>query len=108
MLATLDQKTQLCIDTCLMCYKACSQALAYCLDKGGKYADPKHIGLLMDCASICLACADVCLRGGNYKQLKIACDEVCQLCAASCSQFDDEILRKCAEMNRACVGTCSD
>lgn len=31
------------IQTTLDCYKSCLETKKYCLQKGGKHADPKHI-----------------------------------------------------------------
>ena len=51
----LSVEMRRCDELCLECYRTCLETVAYCLQKGGHYADAGHIRLLLDCADICQA-----------------------------------------------------
>lgn len=97
-----------CINSCQECYSACFEAVNYCLQKGGKHADPTHIRLLLDCADVCQFCAGAMLRHTElYQAFCTASAEACERCAESCEKFpDDEQMKKCAEICRSCADDC--
>ena len=97
-----------CIDECLNCHRVCLETVQYCLQQGGKHADPRHITTLLDCAEICQTSANFMLRGSELHGRTCAvCAEVCARCAQSCEEMgDDEQMRACAEACRSCAESC--
>ena len=43
---------QRCIQECLRCHGVCLTAIAHCLRKGGRHADPNHITTMLDCVEM--------------------------------------------------------
>jgi len=84
--------------------------VTHCLDKGGKHAESRHIGLLLDCAEICQTSANFMLRGSDQHPSACAiCAEVCERCAARCDQLGNEdFMRRCAEACRRCAQSCRE
>ncbi len=97
-----------CIQECLSCHSICLQTVAYCLNMGGKHADARHIGLLLDCAQSCQTSADFMLRGSSLHGRACGfCAEVCEQCAQSCEQMgDDAQMKACADECRRCAESC--
>jgi hypothetical protein len=85
-------------------YRACMEALNFCLQKGGKYIEPKYIRLLTDCAELCQVNADFMMRGSEmYSHTNYACGDVCERCAEACERMgDDPVLKACADACRRC------
>ena len=96
------------------CHSICLQTVSYCLQMGGKHADPMHIGLLLDCGEICQTSANFMLRNSPlHGRTCGVCAEVCEQCAQSCEQVlgfansgDDEQVRVCADACRRCAESC--
>jgi hypothetical protein len=103
-----DNDMRQCIQNCLDCHRVCLETVAYCLQKGGKHADPKHLRLLMDCAEICQTSANFMLRGSElHTRTCFACAEVCERCEASCASMgDDATMKACADACRRCAESC--
>lgn len=101
---------QTCIDDCLDCHSICLETVSHCLQMGGEHADPRHIGLLLDCAEICQTSANFMLRNSDFHSETCGvCADVCLACAASCEQFrDDKQMMACAEVCRRCAGSCRE
>ena len=101
---------QRCIDDCLDCHSVCLETVNHCLQMGGKHADPRHIGLLLDCAEICQTSANFMLRDSAlHGRTCGVCAEVCMRCAESCEQFrDDQQMMACAEVCRRCAESCRE
>jgi hypothetical protein len=97
-----------CIDNCLACHRVCMETLAWCLEKGGRHAEPGHPRLLMDCAAICETSAGFMLRGSPlHSRTCFACAEVCQACADACEKTGtDARMKACAEACRRCEASC--
>lgn len=97
-----------CIDLCSNTYKLCVSAVTYCIKKGGKYADPKHIQLLQDCARICGISANFMIRGSEYHSLTCAaCAKISSVCADSCENFKkDDTMKACAKACRKSAESC--
>jgi len=98
-----------CIQNCLECYSICFETAHHCLTMGGKHADPKHIGLLNNCAQICQTSAAFMLSGSElHGRVCGVCAEVCRACEQSCSSManGDETMRRCAEICRRCAESC--
>jgi hypothetical protein len=84
--------------------------------KGGKYTefpqtDTRHMHTMMECMSICAACAKKCLEEGHKKTaaLTAECADICALAikSASCqSEFNHQIMNLCAQVCRRCADEC--
>lgn len=97
-----------CIDRCIACYRACEQAAAHCLQKGGRHADAEHIRALLDCAEICRTSSVFMLRGSEHHHLTCGvCAEICAACATSCDALNDSEMKRCADACRACAASCA-
>lgn len=97
------------IDDCMEAYKICRQTAAYCVNEGGRLAEPHRIQILHDCAEINLAMADFLSRASRFhSELGKLCIEITRACAESISQeeHDDPQLRityaVCEGAIRAC------
>jgi hypothetical protein len=104
-----DREMQQCIDECLGCHSICLQTVQHCLEMGGRYAEPQHITLLLDCAEICQTSANFMLRGSvHHTRTCAVCAEVCRACEDDCRHMggDDEAMRQCAEACRRCAESC--
>ena len=101
---------QACISNCLECHRVCLETVAYCLEKGGRHAEARHIVLLLDCAQICATSADSMIRGSDRHRLTCGiCAEVCEACAADCeSMAHDRRMKACAEVCRRCATSCRE
>ncbi len=97
-----------CVDSCIECYKVCTETLPHCLELGGRHAEASHITLLLNCARICQLSADFMLTGSPlHVHTCKACAEICQQCADDCaSMTDDEQMKRCAEICKRCAESC--
>ena len=105
----ITTEMQQCIDECTRCHNVCLATASYCLELGGKHADPAHIGLLLDCAEICQTSANFMLRSSERHGLTCrVCADICGACADSCDRMGkgDEKLAQCAEECRRCQRSC--
>ena len=98
-----------CIRNCTDCHALCVATIRYCLEQGGRHADPAHIALMQTCADICRTSADAMLRGADvHVHTCRACMEICRRCAEDCaSMSDDERMQRCAEACRRCAESCA-
>ena len=76
---SVSDPMQMCIDLCQECHDTCLQTIRHCLTMGGDHAAPDHIGLMLDCAAICLTDAEFMMRSSPLHH------EVCAACAAACA-----------------------
>lgn len=99
---------QECIDNCLQCYRVCLEtAMNHCLEKGGKFVEPEHFRLMLNCADICRTSADFMLsRSPLCAQTCAVCAEVCDACAESCDRLGE--MEECARICRLCAESCRD
>lgn len=91
------------------CHRICMATVKYCLDKGGKPADPRHIQTLLDCAEICQTTSNFILRESDmHERVCAVCADICEHCAESCEQVDDhdEMMKHCANVCRRCAEAC--
>ena len=104
----MSEEMQRCIQNCLNCGSICQETLTYCLQQGGKHAEPGHIRLLVDCAEICQTSANYMLRMSDlHGRTCGVCAEVCDRCASSCEQFgNDSQMAACADACRRCAQSC--
>lgn len=106
----MSQRMMECINECTNCHNVCLMTIQYCLQMGGRHANPDHIRLMMDCAQICQTSADFMLRRSDLHGLTCgACAEICERCAQDCERFtDDQTMQKCAETCRRCAASCRE
>jgi hypothetical protein len=105
--AASASQLQECIVECDSCHDLCVETTTHCLEMGGAHAAPTHMTLLMDCAEICQVAADFMLRGSEmHRALCRVCAEVCDACAASCTQLEGAEMAACAEACLRCAQTC--
>jgi hypothetical protein len=99
---------QQCINDCTACSNSCIDTMSYCLNMGGKHAEPSHISLLFNCAEICRVSADYMLSGSEFSsRICSLCAQVNERCASSCDQFgDDEQMKSCAGLCRKSAESC--
>lgn len=105
----IPREMQECIEECLRCHSVCLSTVQYCLEMGGKHAEPTHIGLLLDCQEICVTSANFMLRGSERSQLTCrVCADICRACAESCERIGkgDETMQGCAQECRRCQESC--
>ena len=105
----LSGDMQQCIQECLNCHSICLATVPYCLQMGGQHAEPRHIGLLLDCAEICQTSANFMLRGSPmHARTCGVCAEACERCAAECERManGDQQMLACAEACRRCAESC--
>ena len=77
----LSDAMRACVEACLKCHGTClSMALNHCLPMGGKHTEPSHFKLMMACAEMCQASANVMLVGTDLHQRS------CGLCADICDR----------------------
>jgi|SRR4051812_12391363 hypothetical protein len=97
---------QSCIDACLSCYETCiDMAMSHCLEQGGRHVEPAHFRLMMACAEICRASAQIMLTGTEMHTASCAaCAEICSACAASCGTLDG--MEACVAACRSCAESC--
>jgi hypothetical protein len=105
---TLSPEMVQCIDECLHCATTCNATVAHCLEKGGKHADPQHIALMLDCATICEAAAASMSRSSAvHGTFCRACADICRQCETDCRSFgDDPMMEECADVCRQCAASC--
>ena len=101
---------QRCIEECERCHDLCVQAIAHCLRKGGRHAEPGHITTLLDCAGMCSTSVDFMLReSARHRRACELCAEVCDACAKSCGEFhDDDEMRRCEAECHRCAELCRE
>ena len=99
---------QRCIQECQRCHGVCLTAIAHCLRKGGRHADPNHITTMLDCVEMCATCLNFMLHDSpRHRRTCEVCAEVCDACAKSCGMFeDDDEMRRCAAECQRCAEAC--
>lgn len=95
-----------CIDHCMKCHQVCLRTvLTYCIEVGGDHAAPDHVRLMLNCAEICQASANLQLSGSAFSaKLCGVCSEICEACAVSCEAKDE--LADCVQACRECTESC--
>ena len=105
----MSEEMRRCIDECSNCHRVCLETVTYCLQKGGRHVEARHLGLLLDCAEVCQTSADFMLRGSPFHTVTCAaCAELCRACEEACRAVeDDEQMAHCADVCGACAESCS-
>jgi len=101
---------QRCIEECERCHDLCLTAIAHCLRRGGRHAEPSHITTLLDCVEMCATSVDFMLReSARHRRTCELCAEVCDACAKSCAGFhDDDEMRRCEAECHRCAELCRE
>lgn len=94
------------IDACVACHGMCYRmAMTFCLEKGGRHAAPKHLGLMLNCADLCQTSANFMLSDSPmHGRVCLICAEACEACAKSCEEVGD--MRDCVEECLNCAKSC--
>ena len=94
------------IKACLDCHSMCLRmAMGYCLERGGRHAEQKHLRLMINCAELCQTSANFMLSDSPlHSRVCLICAEACEACAKSCEQVGD--MRDCVEECQACAKSC--
>lgn len=97
---------QPCIDACTSCHQACLRtALTHCIEVGGQHVEPDHFRLMMNCAEVCQACANLQLSGSAFSShLCGLCAVLCDACGDSCERIGG--MDACVQACRACAKSC--
>jgi hypothetical protein len=104
--STIDNAMQSCIDACTRCHQMCLKtALTHCIEVGGKHAAPDHLRLMLNCAEICQASANLQLSQSAFSaKLCGVCAEICEACATSCEAMGE--MADCVQACRQCAQSC--
>ena len=105
-----DEMMQACAKACSDCQRACDTCATHCthlLHAGKK----EHLTTAMscqDCATVCVAAAQIIARGGPDSVLICeCCTKACDQCGTACEKFpDDKHMQACAEECRKCEKSC--
>ena len=94
------------IKACLDCHSMCLRmAMGYCLERGGRHAEQKHLRLMINCAELCQTSANFMLSDSPlHSRVCLICAEACEACAKSCEQVGD--MRDCVEECQDCAKSC--
>ena len=102
----LSQLARECIAACLKCHGVCDgTAMTYCLEMGGEHVRPQHFRLMMDCAILCQATADLMAQKSQFHHRMCALfADVCDTCAEDCASMKG--MEECVATCRACAQAC--
>lgn len=104
----MNYDIQDCIANCKRCHETCLRmAMTYCLQMGGRHAEPEHLQLMIGCAEICQTAANFMLYGSPvHGAVCAACAEVCEACALSCEDVGD--MEECEAECLRCAESCRE
>lgn len=104
----LSPGMQRCIEECLRCHSMClGMAMNHCLEQGGRHVEPQHFRLMIACAEICQASANMMLTGSDYHKATCSvCADVCEACAQSCESLEG--MEDCVSVCRSCASMCRE
>jgi hypothetical protein len=94
------------IQACLDCHSMCLRmATTFCLQKGGRHVEQKHLASMLNCAELCQTSANFMLSDSPlHGRVCLICAEACEACAKSCEQVGD--MRECVEECKSCAKSC--
>jgi hypothetical protein len=100
-----DPEVDACLDACVDCSRVCRQHVRHCLELGEAHAEPAHIGMLLTCATVCDATAQLVALDSEWHPTHAdLCAQVCDECADACEDMED--MEACVEACRACAEAC--
>lgn len=103
---SMPSEIRSCIEDCHQCHMMCLEmAMTHCLEKGGRYAEPAHMRLMLDCAEICETAMNSMIRhSAHHATVCRGCAEICRACAASCEEIGD--MQECVDICLRCAESC--
>jgi hypothetical protein len=105
-----NEMMQACAKSCSDCQRACDTCSTHCTHMlhEGKKEHLKALTNCQDCATVCVAAAQIVARGGPHSVLICeSCAKSCEQCAKACEAFpDDKHMKACAEECRKCEKAC--
>lgn len=102
-----DSDMARCIDECTRTHQVALTVAGHALRHGGDENSAHLIRVLSDCVEMCQTCANFMLRGSpNHKHTCGVNAKVCREVAKECSKFDDEPMKKMAEVAGSCAESC--
>ncbi|MEO8021382.1 four-helix bundle copper-binding protein [Polaromonas sp.] len=103
------QKYKSCIEACHACAVACNHCAASCLREPDVKAMARCIALDMDCATLCIAAADLMARGSAHAEAACAlCAEICDACGEECAAHNMAHCQACARACKRCAEACHE
>ncbi|MDN3563558.1 four-helix bundle copper-binding protein [Paeniroseomonas aquatica] len=101
------------IQLCLDCHRTCTASVIHLLHGGtGQGHDEQaHLVALLDCAQICVTCADFMTRSSpHHAHICRECADICEGCATLCEAHADPdgTFKRCAEVCRQCAVACRE
>lgn|SRR3989338_862887 len=104
---TLGPEINICIDSCMLCWRDCNEVAETCLNRGNEYAVQGHVDILRTCARVCALSAELMLRNSEFaSDLCELCSKIADKCAESCSNFEDKFMKDCAEVCKETAESC--
>lgn len=104
---SLHLKYKACIEACLRAYASTQFCAASCLKEEHLEGMRNCIQLDHECASICLATADLLTVQSPFVfSLLPLCAEICSSCAMECEKHDNEHCQECAILCKHCAEEC--
>lgn len=104
-----DEGVEECIENCLECFQVCTRLVPHCLQMGGPHAEAEHIGLLINCATLCETAAKFMMTESEFhREVCRVCAKVCLACADDCEKIaeDDAMMKECVQRCRDCAESC--
>lgn len=104
----LSHQTQDALKSLSQCAITChSMALVHCLELGGEHARPQHLRLMLDCATVCAATAELVAHKSQFHtQICSLCVEICETCAGNCEKLGQ--MEDCVSACRNCATHCRE
>ena len=98
-----------CINHCQSVQEECLQTVQYCVDKGGEYADPDCIALLITCEAIAGASVKAMSVGSEYHtKVCKATAEICEAVVRDFEDFNDRASRHLVKVAQRCAESCRE
>jgi hypothetical protein len=106
----MDAAMRRCIDLCRKCEAICIEAARHCLARGGRYAEPDFVNLLLACAESCRTSERFMLLRSEFHLTVCGINaDVCEAAADDCEAMGtDEVLKRCVEACRRCAASCRE
>lgn len=103
----MHEEYRSCIEACVTCAEECEHCTTACLQEPDAAQRARCVGVLRDCADICVESVRWMARGSSFaRPVCELCADICEPCAAECARFKDEHCRRCAEACRECAREC--
>src|SRR5262249_20542730 len=97
-----------CMDALARCHTTClSMVMTHCFELGGGHKRPQHLRLMLDCATVCAATADLLAHKSQFHNRVCAlCADICEVCAEDCEHLGQ--MEECVESCRRCLELCRE